>query len=141
MQSEVLLLFSCARKACGETCADSLCRSLCSTKDARSFFFCREKEKRREEKNQKKKNNNHRKKRFKNPLKSLISPQIFRHASLFWKNWISSPVFVTTTNDTRRSKSTRDIYNKKELSIISRSNKMMIMMCVNCCVIHFSTFR
>ena len=59
---------------------------------------------------------------------------------LLWKNWISSPVFVTTTNDTRRSKSTHDIYNKKELSIISRSNKMMLM-CVNRCVIHFSTFR
>ena len=74
VQSEVLLLVSCAKG--GETCADSLCRSLCSTKDARSFFFCREKEKRREEKNQKKKKN-HRKKRFKNPLIKSLSPRKF----------------------------------------------------------------
>ena len=76
VQSEVLLLFSCARKACGETCADSLCRSLCSTKDARSFFFCREKEKRREEKIKKKKKSSS-KERFKNPLIKSLSPRKF----------------------------------------------------------------
>ena len=101
VQSEVLLLFSCARKACGETCADSLCRSLCSTKDARSFFFCREKEKRREEKNQKKKKIIERKVQ-KSSHQIALSPSNFSTLfSLFWKNWISSPV---RHNNKRHSK-------------------------------------
>jgi hypothetical protein len=99
VQSEVLLLFSCAKG--GETCADSLCRSLCSTKDARSFFFCREKEKRREEKNQKKKKIIIKRKVQKSSHQIALSSQIFRHASLFWKNWISSPV---RHNNKRHSK-------------------------------------
>ena len=70
------------------------------------------------------------KERFKNPLKSH-SPQLFRHSSLglFWKNRIICSSQQHTTR------------NKKELSIISRSDETMMMMCVNCCVIHFSTFR
>jgi hypothetical protein len=107
---------------------------LCSTKDAIVFFFA-EKKRREEKKKSKKKNSS--KERFKNPLKSL-SPQIFRHSSLFWKNWISSP--VRHNNKRLEDQNPHTTYNKKELSIISRSNKMMLM-CVNCCVIHFSTFR
>jgi len=108
VQSEVLLLFSCAKG--GETCADSLCRSLCSTKDARSFFFCREKEKRREEKNQKKKKNHLKRKVQKSSHQIALSPSNFSTLfSLFWKNWISSPVFVTTTHDSKIKTHTRHI--------------------------------
>jgi len=102
----------------GETC-DYLCRSLCVVRRCDRFFFA-EKKKRREEKSAV-----FQKKGFK--ILSNHSPQIFRHSPLL-------DLFVTT-NDSIKTHT----YNKKELSI-SRSNKMM-MMCVRCCVIHFSTFR
>ena len=138
VQSEVLLLFSCARKAARRV--PILCVALCVRQKMRDRFFFAEKKRREEKKKIKKKKIIIERKVQKSSHQIALSSQIFRHASLFFGKIGSPHLFVTTTNDTRRSKSTHDIYNKKELSIISRSNKMMLM-CVNCCVIHFSTFR
>ena len=98
VQSEVLLLFSCAKG--GETCADSLCRSLCSTKDARSFFFCREKEKRREEKNQKKKKKSSKETVQKSSHQIALSSQIFRHSSSLFFGKIGSPHLCSSQQQT-----------------------------------------
>jgi hypothetical protein len=98
VQSEVLLLFSCAKG--GETCADSLCRSLCSTKDARSFFFCREKEKRREEKNQKKKKKSSKETAQKSSHQIALSSQIFRHSSSLFFGKIGSPHLCSSQQQT-----------------------------------------
>ena len=93
--------FSSARKAA----------RLCVRRRSR-FFFAREKE-------EKEKNF-----RTKVQCKILSKPspphKIFRHSSLFWKNWITS-VLVTTTNDSREDQNPHDVYNKKELSLITRS--------------------
>jgi len=97
--SQKSFFFSRARKAARRV--PILCVALCVRQKMRDRFFFAEKKRREEKKKIKKKKKSSSKERFKNPLKSLISPQIFRHASLFWKNWISSPV---RHNNKRHSK-------------------------------------
>lgn len=137
--SQKSFFFSRARKAARRV--PILCVALCVRQKMRDRFFFAEKKRREEKKKIKKKKKKSSKETVqKSSHQIALSSQIFRH-SFPSSGKIGSPhLFVTTTNDTRRSKSTHDIYNKKELSIISRSNKMMLM-CVNRCVIHFSTFR
>jgi hypothetical protein len=95
--------FSSARKA-ARLCVRRRC-------DRVFFFFAREKEE---------KEKNFRTKVQCKILSKPSPPQIFRHSSLFWKNWITS-VLVTTTNDSREDQNPHDVYNKKELSLITRS--------------------
>ena len=108
----------------GETC-DYLCRSLCVVRRCDHRFFLPRK-RREEKKNQQ----FFKRKGSQNPLKSLSSN---------FSTLPSSGKIGSVRHNKRLSIKTHT-YNKKELSIISRSNKMM-MMCVRCCVIHFSTFR
>jgi len=106
--SQKSFFFSRARERRRDVCRFFVSLFVFDKRCAIVFFLPRKREEKRRKKSKKKKIIIERKVQ-KSSHQIALSSQIFRHASLFWKNWISSPVFVTTTHDSKIKTHTRHI--------------------------------